>query len=286
MTAQSHGELQLVVFVPADRLPGGVDGDLDLWLMPAIRGDVRLGEAPAPEGRVPELVANGEPHRQIDGEFWAGEAQLGLRWVDASRVDLTQSPLAITQTAMGLTFGDGEVRGRAHVSWLLRRGQLDRVTIDTAGLGRDLEVSGANVHEWSRVGDRVEIELKDAASGRVDVDLSWSQSVPNGDEARLDCPRLMPGEAYRTESYMQIARDGEFEVLPELSGWSAVARAELPDWAAAGGEVLGTATATFRRRGRRRELRTPALRAALGSAGRRRRGRLRDRNHRGGPQPG
>ncbi|MCA9697410.1 MAG: hypothetical protein KC431_07785, partial [Myxococcales bacterium] len=58
MAARSRGVLELVTFIPAESLPGGVDGDLSLWLMPAVRGELRLNERPAPEGRVPELVAD------------------------------------------------------------------------------------------------------------------------------------------------------------------------------------------------------------------------------------
>jgi hypothetical protein len=245
LTAESRGELKLIVFVPADQLAGGVDGNLDLWLMPAVRGELRLAEA-APEGRVPELVADGHARREIEGRFWAGEAQLSLNWVDANQATSdVEAPLAVAETAVGLTFGDGEVRGRARVSWLLRRGKLDAVSIDTAGLGSDLEVEGPNVHEWTRNGDRVDITLKEAVDGRIDVDLRWTQALSTEAEAQLAAPRIAPQQVYRTESFMQIARDGELEVVPELSGWSAVARAELPDWAS--GYIQGTATASYRR---------------------------------------
>jgi hypothetical protein len=246
LTAKSRGELELVVFVPGDQLPGGVDGSIDLWLTPAVRGELRLAGMAAPEGRVAELVvAHGQTRRMIDGRFWAAEAQLSLSWADAnSQSDEAQGPLAVAQSAVGLTFGDGEVRGRARVSWLLRRGQLDRVTIDTVGLGIDLEVVGPNVHEWVRNGDRIDIELKEPVDGRVDVDLRWTQGLPNGAEAQLAAPRIVPQQAYRTETFMQLARDGELEVVPALSGWSAVARAELPEWAS--GLIEGTATATYR----------------------------------------
>lgn len=247
LSAQSRGELKLVVFVPADQLPGGVNGTLDVWLMPAVRGELQL-KASAPAGQVAELVADGQPRRAIEDRFWVGEAQLSLSWVDKKQLTAdVEQPLAVAQTAMGLTFGDGEVRGRARVSWLLRRGQLDAVSIDTAGLGRDLEVVGPNVHEWVRSGDRIDIALKEAADGRIDVDLRWTQTLSNEAEARLAAPRITPQQAYRSESFMQIARDGELEVVPELAGWSAVARADLPDWAS--GQIQGTATASYRRDG-------------------------------------
>jgi hypothetical protein len=246
MAAESRGELKLVVFVPADQLAGGVDGNLDMWLMPAVHGELRQTKATAPEGRVAELVADGHARREIDGRFWAGEAQLSLNWVDANQpsTEVEQS-LAVAQTAMGLTFGDAEVRGRARVSWLLRSGRLDAVSIDSTGLGSDLEVAGPNVHEWARNGDRIDITLKEAVDGRIDVDLRWTQALSTEAAAQFAAPRIAPQQVYRTESFMQIARDGELEVIPELSGWSAVARAELPDWAS--GYIQGTATASYRR---------------------------------------
>jgi hypothetical protein len=245
MTAEGRGDLQLVAFVPGDQVPGGVTGNFNVWLMPAVRGELRLDGAAA-EGRVPELIADDQVRRVIDGRFWAGEAQLAVNWVDAKQgTDPLEGPLAVAHSSVGLTFGDGELRGRARVSWLLRRGQLERVTLDTAGLGRDLEVVGPNVHAWVRDGDRIEIELKDPVDGRVDVDLRWTLGLSGAAEAKLAAPRITPQQAYRTETFMQVARDGELEVLPELSGWSAVAQAELPDWA--GGHIQGTPTATYRR---------------------------------------
>lgn len=248
MTAKSRGELKLVVFVPADQLPGGVDANIDVWLTSAVRGELRLVGA-APEGRVAELiVGDGQARRMIDGRFWAGESQLSLSWVDANTAsDEVQGPLAVAQSAVGLTFGDGEVRGRARVSWLLRRGQLDHVSIDTSGLGIDLEVVGPNVLEWVRNGDRIDIELKEPVDGRIDVDLRWTQGLPEGAEAQLAAPRIIPQQAYRTEGFMQLARDGELEIVPALAGWSAVARAELPEWA--NGYIEGNATATYRHDG-------------------------------------
>jgi hypothetical protein len=247
MAAKSRGELELVVFVPADQLPAGVDGNLDVSLMPAVRGELRLS-GNAPEGRVGELVADGQTRRMIDGRFWAGEAQLSLNWVEAATVDdQSEGPLAVAQSSVGLTFGDGEVRGRARVSWLVRRGQLERLSLDTVGLGPDLELAGPNVHAWVRNGDRIDIELKEPFDGRMDVDLRWTQGLSSGAEGQLTAPGIFPQQAYRTESFMQIARDGELEVLPKLAGWSSVASAELPEWAS--GYIEGTATATYRHDG-------------------------------------
>lgn len=249
MGSKARGELELVAFIPAANLASGVDGPLSLWLMPAVRGDLQLrGPRAGPRDRVPELSAGGEARRLIDGRFWAAEADLTLRWVAAARDDdAIEGPLAVAQSAVGLTFGDAEVRGRARVSWLLRRGELARVSIDTRGLGRDLEVAGPNVLEWTRNGERIDVELREPAKGRVDVDLRWSVAVPNGGEAKLAAPSLRPQQSYRQERFLQVARDGELEILPRAQGWSAVARAELPDWAS--GFIEGTPTASFRAEG-------------------------------------
>lgn len=252
--AKTRGELELVAFIPAESLPGGVDGALALDMAPAVRGEVLVkgagGLASAPDGRVPELVADGNARRTLDGLFWAGEQGLRLDWVDAPAQDdaVAEGPLAVAQAAMGLTFGDGEVRGHARVSWLLRRGALDQVSLRVEGLGNDLALAGPNVLEWTRSGDRIDVKLREPADARVDVELRWTRGLPNEAEASLSAPRILPDQAYRTERTIQVARDGEFEVLPELEGWTAVASTELPDWA--GGYIQGSATASYRREGK------------------------------------
>lgn len=254
MAANSRGELELVAFIPVAQLQSGLDGSLELALMPAVRGELRVTGNEAPAGRVPELTiysSDGgserasEARRLIDDRFWAGEQRLRLDWVEPKSIDASsQGPLAVAQTAVGLTFGDGELRGRARVSWLLRRGQLDRVSIEAAGLGRDLELAGPNIHAWSINGDRIDIELKEPADGRIDIDLRWTQGLASGAEARLAAPLIKPQQAYRSETFLQIARDGELEIVPKLAGVAALASTELPEWA--GGFIQGSPTASYR----------------------------------------
>ncbi len=240
---RSSGTLELIAFVPSDALPESGEA-LALWLMPAVRGELRLAGFAEPE-RVAELVVAGQARRELEGSFWAGEAELLVRHVDASvRVEGPEQPLALAQIALGLTFGAGELRGRAHASWLLRRGELATVSLDASGLGNDLELSGPNVHEWTRVGDRIDIVLKAAVDDRIDVDLRWTQALSSEAEAHVAAPRLVAGQAYRSESFLQIGRDDDLEVLPALAGWSTLASTELPAWA--GGYVQGNATASFR----------------------------------------
>jgi hypothetical protein len=240
---RSSGTLELVAFVPSAALPESGEA-LALWLMPAVRGELRLAGFTEPE-RVAELVVAGQARRELEGSFWAGEAELLVRHVDASvRVEGPEQPLALAQIALGLTFGAGELRGRARASWLLRRGELTTVSLDASGLGNDLELSGPNVHEWTRVGDRIDIVLKAAVDDRIDVDLRWTQALSSEAEAHVAAPRLVAGQAYRSESFLQIGRDDDLEVLPALAGWSTLASTELPAWAS--GYVQGNATASFR----------------------------------------
>jgi hypothetical protein len=250
MPARRSAKLELMAFVPAEALVGGVDGGIELWLLPAVRGEVALIGDPV-EGHAPQLSADAQPRRMVDGEFWAAEGQLVLDWVPSREgVEGPERTLAVAQCATGLTFGDGEVRGEARISWLLRRGELGHVSIDVSELGPDLDVRGSNVHAWKREGQRIEIELKEPSEGRIDVDLRWSRTLPGGAESSLQAPRLAAGQVYRQESYLQVARDGELEVIPKLRGWEARAQAQVPDWA--GGHVQGAVTSSFSRQGAER----------------------------------
>ncbi|MCA9709263.1 MAG: hypothetical protein KDK70_25690, partial [Myxococcales bacterium] len=136
--------------------------------------------------------------------------------------------------------------GRAHVQWELRHGALERVRATVADLGEDLVVEGRDVARWSRTGDTLDVELNAPVGGRVELELRWSQAVPPGDEARLPVPRIEP-DAWRSESSLQLARDGEIEVIPAAEDWTAVAAAELPPWGQ--GLVEGTPTAAYQRAG-------------------------------------
>jgi len=144
---------------------------------------------------------------------------------------------------VGLTVGEGALQGRARVRWALRQGRLARVALRVADTGEDLSVSGANVADWSRTGDRVVVELRRPVEGAVTVELSWTRPLGDGETDRVPVPRIAPEDAFRTTAALQIARDADLEILPRVAGWSPVAASELPP--VAEGLVRGTPTASF-----------------------------------------
>jgi hypothetical protein len=156
--------------------------------------------------------------------------------------EVERAALTVARVGMGLTVGEGEVMGRARVSWQVRRGAIPQVAFDATGVGADLEVSGPAVSSWERSGDRVTVQLNALEDAGVALDVSWSTGLSRADSAVVSLPQIRP-DAFRTESSLQLARDGELEVVPELGGWTPVGADELPAW----GQdlVLGAATASY-----------------------------------------
>ncbi len=250
--------IELAAFVPGDPTRAA----LPLELLPAVTGSLRMrpsrqvtpgAEAETEVTLTPELLVGASrvaPVR-VGARFWAGDERVELRLVagrepaDGSEgADAVEKTLAVASVGLGVTVGDAALRGRARVRWELRRGQLDAVSLAVANLGADLELTGAGVRSWRRVGDRVEVELQSPVQGRVELELRWTEAIPAGTESTLPLPRIEPEGAFRTISAAQLARDGEVEVLPTLDGWDALASAELPSWAQ--GLVEGVPTAAFR----------------------------------------
>lgn len=239
-TSKRTVELRVRAFVR-----GELDEILQLELMPATRGRLRV----AVPGRVAVPViqdsigSEATPTRLEDGQIWSGTRTLTLRLHDpASAPPPARDTLAVAYVGTGLTVGDAEVRGRAHLQWELRQGELSRVHASVAGVGDDLTVEGSSVASWSRNGDELDVQLSAAVTGRVDLQLRWTQAIGAGDEARLPLPRIEP-EAWRSESSLQLARDGELEVIPEVEQGTAIAAAALPEWGQ--GLVEGTPTAAY-----------------------------------------
>ncbi len=209
-----------------------------LKLLPAIRGDL--------EARVPEGVAaslEGDASIRIDDHtFWTAAPHLGLTLREAAPAR-DRGTLAVGAVGVGLTVGDTELQGRARVRWTLRRGSLERLALRASNVGDDLQVSGATVRSVSRSGDRLLIELQAPTTTSTTIDLSWSATLPTGGEGSLAVPTLVPEGVSRTSSSLQLARDGEWEALPELDGWAPRAGSLLPEWGK--GLVEGTPTAAF-----------------------------------------
>lgn len=241
--ATGGATIELVAMLETDPLRGPVA----LELLPAVVGRMRVG---APEGRVARVVevAGEHPVAAVGAAFSTGSDRLAVEFAQAASEE-QRDTLAVARTGIGLTVGEGELFGRAHVVWEVRRGRLDRVGLDTSGLPADLQVEGRNVRDWQRAGDRIDVTLQEPVGDRMDLTLRWRAAVPTGSEAAIPLPRVEPLEAFRSESSLQLARDGEVEVVPELQGWGAVASSALPEWGQ--GLVEGTPTAAFVSEGQR-----------------------------------
>lgn len=144
--------------------------------------------------------------------------------------------------AVGLTVEDGVAAGRARVRWVPRRGVLQTLQLRAGDVGEDLQVEGPDVAQVSRAGGLITVALRAPLEQPTWLDLRWTTSLPDADEARLAVPSLEPVGVHRVERSLQLARSGEREVVPELTG-RAVASWELPE--SAQGLVVGTPTAAW-----------------------------------------
>jgi hypothetical protein len=225
------------------RAVGRVRGDVTrgavpIELLPAGSGTVAVRTA----ARVSLTSREAGVALLADGTF---AAPGGLLLQTTPRTEPGPKPtLALAEVGIGLTVGDAEVIGRARLWWTLRQGQLEQVAFRADGLGPDLAVSGPSVASWRRDGDRIVVLLREPETARVELDLSWSATVPAGTEARLRVPTLRPEGAFRVEAGVQIARLDALQIVPELSSAEPVAADQLG--AAARDLVEGTPTAAFR----------------------------------------
>lgn len=213
-------------------------GPIALELATAVYGTVSVA---APEGLEGRVVAEGAV--DLGGVFLTPKKVMKIQVGPPQRKARDRRTLAVASVGMGLTVGDGAVRGRAQARWALRQGELKQVSLRVAGVGADLEVTGSNVGRVQRQGDRVVITLREPERAVVDVDVRWSVPVPAGSTASLSLPTLQPEGAFRTEASLQLARDGEVEAIPEVPGWQAISIQSLPEW---GDDLVeGTPTAAF-----------------------------------------
>lgn len=234
--ADHEARLELRAFVP-----GNPEGGLTLPLLGAPRGTVEL------VGFGPEVTLTGvdddRPVVEKGGRLSTGAGPLRL----AVKPPATRQrgPVVVAHVGVGVTVGDAEVRGRARVRWEIRQGSREELRLTVGGVGDDLQVEGPQVSNWRREGSEVLVDLSAPTEGRVDLDLSWSVAAPPGAEASLPLPLLTPHDVFRSDAAVQVARDGEVDVRPELSAWSPIASVQLPDWAE--GLVEGTPTSAFSR---------------------------------------
>ena len=230
--------IELQAFVPGDPL----QAPLLLQVLPATRG---RSEAGAPGGLVAALRVPGEAGAVLrpDAAFWSGAGALELSYVSPPASASAATAMVVARAGIGVTVGDAELRGRARLVWELRRGSVDAVNFSALGVGADLEVTGLGVRAVQRSGSEVRVELQEPVSGRLELDLKWTAPIGAAAESRVALPQVVFADVFRGESALQLARDGEVEVVPEASGWTPVRAAALPGWAQ--GLVEGTPSAAF-----------------------------------------
>lgn len=197
-------------------------------------------EVQLPEGLLAEVQGN--PAVRLEDGTWAAHGALHIEARpeaprSADRTDL------LGESALGLTVGDSVLTGRARLRWVVLGGRVDRVSFLGSDLGDDLTVTGTGVGEVTRSGDRVSVALTAPVASLVELDLAWTTPLPKGTEGHLAVPTITLEGARRTIAALQLARDGEWEALPSLTGWTGRSGAALPVWGR--GLVAGTPTATF-----------------------------------------
>ncbi|MDC0720748.1 hypothetical protein [Nannocystis bainbridge] len=236
------GSVELVVeaFVPGDPTREAVA----LELLPAVRGTI---VASAPAGLTPGLRVDGAAALTVGEKQWSGARAIALAFVTPPAPAADRPPMVVAKVGIGVTVGDAELRGRARAVWEVRRGEVAKLELETAGLGGDLEVVGVNVRGFVREGDRVRVELQAPVRDRVELELRWSAPIGKAAESRVNLPRVAPVGVFHSEVALQLARDGEVEAVPEAPGWSYVAASTLPAWAQ--GLVEGTATTALVQQG-------------------------------------
>lgn len=160
--------------------------------------------------------------------------------------------LVLGETAVGLTVSEATVGVRARVRWRVARGSIDRAAVVVPGVSAagDLEVSGPQVASWTRDGDRIDVVLRAPERSLAAIALRYSLPTPAGTTARLDVPAVATEGTFRATSVVQVARDAELDVVPELSdrdGWQPRGASSVPEW---GRDLVdGAPTASFVGRG-------------------------------------
>jgi hypothetical protein len=195
------------------------------------------------------LVGDGSPVLEVKDRFWTAAERLTVALHEPRAAVKNDSLLAKGRIGLGLTVGEAEIAGNAHLEWRITRGQMTEVRFTATGLGSDLAVEGPAVSSWRRQGDQILVVLREPVEGLVAIDLSWSTPVSGDAEDAIPLPTFQLEHTFSTESALQLARDGDLEVLPDLPGWQAVAANQLPVWGQ--GLVAGTPSAAYTTSARR-----------------------------------
>ncbi len=222
-------ELVLVGAVDADdrsqvSLLGAGAGELLLPEGLALEGGLALGKqrwVPAlPDRTLDTLVFSAPPAPESD----RGELVFG-------------------RVGYGLTIVDGEVRRAARLQWRVVSGTIERVAFTVPGAGPDLRVEGVAVGEVVRSGDRVDVTLSSPEGSVVEVLVHTSQALGTGEVQPIDLGLPQLHGVFRTDSAVVVARDGELDVVPHVTGLAPRSVLSLPEVTA--GLVDGSPYAAF-----------------------------------------
>lgn len=188
-----------------------------LPLMPAPRGNIQVLGVPA--NRVLSAVdIDGVTVPPVDGGLWSGSRNVTVAMTEPRVAD--KGPVATAKVGVGLTVFDAEIVGKARVEWRLLRGTVTSVSARLTNVGSDLTVSGPGIASWNRSGSVLQIELVGPAESTVVADLNWTQPLSLGDEVSVPVPTLVPNGVVRASATLEVARDGDREVVPALPGWT------------------------------------------------------------------
>jgi len=229
--------IELSATLPADPLRAPVA----VSLLPGASGTTRMlsrGE------RVPAWTGG----VVVDRALWGAAPRLTVQLVDPPEAATASQLLVAAEVGLGVTVAEDLLHVHARVRHLVRRGRLDQLVIDVPGAGSDLAVTGANVGGFDRRGDRIVVSLRQPAEHLAALELTWSAPLPQGEEERVELPVVRPVGVSRSSTTLQLARSGDVEVLPDLTGWTATASTELPSWAR--DLVSGSLTASYTGTGR------------------------------------
>lgn len=228
---ERRARLNVEAFLPSVKV-----GD-DFLLLGASEGRVRLVDAENRRLR----NADGSAVMLLGEEYITGSRSLLLE--DAKPADPDATLLLVADVGIGLTVGESALAGQARVRWRLRRGSTKTAALDVRGLGDDLVVEGPNIADWSRSGDRIDITLKEEATTLIDATLRWSTILRATTEQTTTLPSVVASNVFRQRTSLQLATDGDLDVIPNLRGWAPIPARALPEFGR--GLIRGNPTGAF-----------------------------------------
>ncbi len=231
------GWVEQPVTLEVDAFLPGASESAELELLEAVAGTVRV-HSPTP---LRVMASDGSVVLRDGDRFVTGAGALQL--TAPAEAAEERDTLAFATAGIGLTVDDAAVETRARVIFTVRRGALARLTLRATGFGADLDVTGPNVASFSRRGDELAIELRAPITTTTALELTATTPIPSGAESTLPLPGLASADAFRFESALTLARTGEVDAVPTLTGGAPLAVQALPEWAS--GLVTGAPTAAF-----------------------------------------